>query len=87
MKNNLIPGKMYKVSFCENLIFNHIYSDATITVEQEKLVLYLGHGGTMKIKVYGSHNLYFIADALFFLIGDKTYVENVHHLIPHLVEI
>ena len=84
MKNNLIPGKLYKVSFCENFLFNHVHSDSIKQIEQGTLVLYLGHGGTMEIKVINS-NLYFTEDALFFLIENQIYVENVHHLIPCLV--
>ena len=86
MKNNLIPGKLYKVSFCDNFLFNHVHSESIKKVEQGELVLYLGHGGTMKIKVYNS-GIYFTEDALFFLIENQFYVENVHHLIRCLVKI
>ena len=88
-KNTLIPGKLYKFCYDELEFISILSCNTTITIKREDILLYLGDGSKLKIKVPGNddtygYGTYFTERALFFLIEDKMGVRNINNVISKL---
>ena len=86
-KSTLIPGKLYKLCYDELEFISILSCNTTIIIKREDILLYLGDGSKLKIKVPGdddTYDTYFTEHALFFLIEDKMFVRNINAVISKL---